>query len=211
MEKSMNQEDFKEIVKLLPQLLRNSLITNQFAPSIFKVLQEDLTMEQLQELHGELFSNKTFKEKSFNSFSEFLSNQPANEGDEERVYTRQFITEIQRIEEIVSGAVANFKKYSGKLLANINLMMDDHKNQIIEKVVYDRIRPFENLRTIFNMRYAFISGTKDKEALFDDLKSELGPWLYGKVQFPEKVTLKQFNLFYNSKTLKTDQLFSELL
>lgn len=210
MELALSQEDFKEIVKLLPQLLRNKLLNSQFVPSVFTVLKEELTMEQLQELHGELFRDKTFKEKSFTSFSEFLSNLPASES-EELVFTKNFINEIRQIEEIVTGAGINFKKYSGKLLENINTMIDDHKNQIIEKVIYDRIRPFENIRSIFNMRYAFISGTKDKNALFEDLKGILGPWLCGKVQFPEKVTLKQFNLFYNSKTAKPDQIFAELV
>lgn len=211
MSQTLSYDDFNEIVKLLPQLLRNKLINTQFAPSIFKVIQEELTMEQILELNDELFCSKTLKGQSFNSFSEFLQNQPANEGEGQKVYLYYFINEIRQIEDIVSQSVADFKKYSGKLLSNIHVMLDDHKNQVIEKVVYDRIRPFENLRAVFNMRYAFISGSKDRNELYEDLKRELGSWLQAKVQFPEKVTLKEFNLFYNSKTLKTDRLFSELL
>lgn len=212
MEPTLSLEDFNEIAKLLPQLLRNKLINAQFAPSVFKVIQEELTMEEIQSLHAELFCNKTLRDKSFTSFSEFLSKQSASENADQRIYTRQFIGEMQRLEDLVKEAVTNFKKYSGKLLTNINLMLDDHKNQVIEKVVYDRIRPFENLKTIFNMRYAFISGMKDRNALYEDLKSELGPWLQAKITAnPERVTLKEFNLYYNQKTLKTDLLFSELI
>ncbi len=209
MELVIGLEDFKEIVKLLPQLLRNKLIGTQFAPSIHKVLKEELTMEQLQELFSELFSTKTYQGKSFNSFNEFIPTLTTESGETINVVSFHF--EMIVIEDIVASAYWDFKNHSGKLSANINLMMDDCKNEIIEKVIYDRIRPFENLRTIFNMRYDFISGTKDKETLFDNLKSELGPWLQAKVKDPSQMTLKEFSLFYNSKTLKTDKLFAELL
>jgi hypothetical protein len=210
MELKLSQDDFKEITKLLPQLLRNKLIGSYFVPSVFKALEEELTMEDLLDLFAELFSSKYYKGKSFSAPSEIISHL-ANENELDGVQVGTFLETLLQIEYFVKRAVDSYNQNHRKLPANINLMMDDHKNEIIDKVIYDRIRPFENLRTVFNMRYAFISGAKDKEALYEDIKGQLGPWLQAKIKDPQKMTVKEFNLYCNSKTLKTDKLFAELL
>lgn len=210
MELKLSQDDFKEITKLLPQVLRNKLIGSYFVPSIFKNIEEEMSMEKIQDLFSELFCSRMYKDISFSSPSEVivkLSSESLTDG----VQMGSFLETLRQIENLVRQTITSYNQNLHKLPSNINTMMEDHKNEIVEKVIYDRIRPFENLRTVFNMRHAFISGAKDKEALYEDIKAQLGPWLHAKVKSPEKMTVKEFNLFCNSKTFKSDKLYAELL
>ncbi|MBX2986756.1 MAG: hypothetical protein KF802_02565 [Bdellovibrionaceae bacterium] len=210
---AITQEDFDLIKRQLPMTVQRFVFGKEISQNLFKELNENFEMENVLSLHDSLFSSKSFKGKSYTSFSELCLTIPnlAEEPVEDKVFITQFVIEIRNLEEFLNEMVTNFKLYKDSLEDNLKAMIDANKNMVLDRIILSQnMMPFSS-RDQFEFRYSFVSGIKDKNTIYIEMRDRLSNYLIAKVRRAEKCTPKDFNRYYNTKTINTHDLFNRFI